>query len=548
MMASDAGVNDRGFQLVTPHAGGVAGPAGRTVSCQVGATGPRRHRRPDYPATEEHWLFISRLAEFEPCRPLDWRHRRALELVEHADGPRRCDRHDDAWIRADRAFLAAWMRAADARARAALARRSPDLDHATRLAGGADGPRAEVEARVLARQPVEEIAARRGLPFGAVAAYEALYFHVTDRLDSPDWIVTQVVAPALARQVAAGRRSDGLHLAPPMEGSMKLFGYFGGPFLVDLLADGFAGDHRVQAPGEVEAWFDERWRQTMRLRSAQAATLFDDGRLNPTELFALHARLIKQESAAHAARTTRSDRTDRSDLGQRVQLVLDGLPQTPAAGRDGARVEVPDDRCEQQPNPIPRTGPALTVPSGVTVSGDRDAQRGDLSRRATRGGGRSSRRTAPDGAGTAAASIPGPEGVHARSGSPGNPALLRDTSASTKDDAPAGTRADHRRRVGDDPCGELRSPRPGKLPRTKSRGRRTGGSVPSRRVTPAAEAEGLRSVCGVPVAGLRDGPEDVPDRARQPACVSGKLVEMRRMLASLRTLRTHCPTGPPAVE
>ncbi|QEL17399.1 hypothetical protein [Limnoglobus roseus] len=82
----------------------------------------------------------------------------------------------------------------------------------------------EIEGRLLARQTVEEISEIQGIAVGVVEAYEAVFFHVRDRLDNVSWFVNCV----LGQQFHDG-------LKPRDWAKMwKLYAYFGGPLMLDV--------------------------------------------------------------------------------------------------------------------------------------------------------------------------------------------------------------------------------------------------------------------------------------------------------------------------
>jgi hypothetical protein len=132
---------------------------------------------------------------FNFFRPLDWRLRRARGLV--ADGRRGSPRRDDAATLQLVGYLRALGRCRAERDRAAVRKKWPDLDAARRLHEGGGPRRDEVEARLVAGQDDDAVAARCGLTPGAVAAYEAVHFHVRDRLAARDWLAGRVVGPGL---------------------------------------------------------------------------------------------------------------------------------------------------------------------------------------------------------------------------------------------------------------------------------------------------------------------------------------------------------------
>jgi hypothetical protein len=75
-----------------------------------------------------------------------------------------------------------------------LAARMPDVHAAYQLRTTADKmARGTVEARLLAGQSIEEVAARCGLTADAVAAYHALFFDVMGKLQARNYILIEAI-------------------------------------------------------------------------------------------------------------------------------------------------------------------------------------------------------------------------------------------------------------------------------------------------------------------------------------------------------------------
>jgi hypothetical protein len=165
-----------------------------------------------------------------PCRPLDWRWRRACSLA--TQGRRVRPAQDDALTGLAARFLS-WLRAgAPARGRrpasfadVAIARLLHEHGGLTRLA---------VQARLLAGQDLEAIAACTGLPPATVAMYEALFFNVLDRLRAAAWVVGVAIGH--------GRGS-----APDPEAVLKAFAYGGGPLILGQVWPYLAGPDAARA-------------------------------------------------------------------------------------------------------------------------------------------------------------------------------------------------------------------------------------------------------------------------------------------------------------
>jgi len=101
----------------------------------------------------------------------------------------------------------------------------PHVWHAVQL-HEQDGPSAWViEARLLARQSIDEIAGVISVSQDIVSIYEQLFFDVTGRLDAKTYIAKQI-------GLTAAGTYENHHLAAVL----KWFGYFGGPIVLDVVA------------------------------------------------------------------------------------------------------------------------------------------------------------------------------------------------------------------------------------------------------------------------------------------------------------------------
>jgi hypothetical protein len=157
-----------------------------------------------------------------PFRPLDWRWGLASRLA--ATGARTRRRWVDGWVRRAARYLRrlgpdgrptrGGRREADPAVAAAAALRS----------GGDPALLLEVEARLLAGQGYDEVAARCGLDAGVVEAYEKIFLDVVDRRRSVDHLLFRAVDPGAS-----------LWSGTPDEGTvLKLFALFLGPHVLDV--------------------------------------------------------------------------------------------------------------------------------------------------------------------------------------------------------------------------------------------------------------------------------------------------------------------------
>jgi hypothetical protein len=99
-----------------------------------------------------------------------------------------------------------------------------------------------LEARILARQSPREIARAMRLSLHVVRTYEAVFFHVADRLDASVYIHTYVIGnPLLSQPVAED----------DAEFFLKRFAYLGGTVALEMLlplADRMSADLRTLPP------------------------------------------------------------------------------------------------------------------------------------------------------------------------------------------------------------------------------------------------------------------------------------------------------------
>jgi hypothetical protein len=124
--------------------------------------------------------------------------------------------------------------------------------------------KASLEARILARQPVIDIAKRLCMRAGAVESYERLFYNIEDRLDAIDWINLRVL----------GNTKNGTAEHEDRGALLRLFGYHFGPVAVDeLVADFSAATPRPGDLSEVPAAFDDDIRRTLARKAAIAARM-----------------------------------------------------------------------------------------------------------------------------------------------------------------------------------------------------------------------------------------------------------------------------------
>ena len=135
-----------------------------------------------------------------PHRPPDWRWERASWLI--ARGQTQGLRTEDQFVRTVRRYQIDRKAATTERPLARLAARCPGLYYAQEILQDPNqAVRWAVEARLLAGQSLDAIAARSGLSVATVYWYECAFFNVLDRLGARDYIATVVIGEDAQRGI-----------------------------------------------------------------------------------------------------------------------------------------------------------------------------------------------------------------------------------------------------------------------------------------------------------------------------------------------------------
>jgi hypothetical protein len=256
-------------------AGAIAVPTGHEPVPPSDPAAPRRLPEAEPAVDEARPMTLAHLGHRNPRRPLSWRWQRAARLLDL--GMRWSRRRDDAQVRRAKQYQAALRRCRSEADRRRLERKMPDIAGAVAIVEGEPTTRWAVEARLLAGEPVEAIAAKTALTPQAVALYEALHFNVNDRLESRSYLIH------IAVKLYPTPRSPDIGLV------WRLFGLLGGPVVLDALIDGNYGPDRPQ---------DERFLDELRLKLAVAFKFLPVDATTGPRLVRLYLRLRQTELAA----------------------------------------------------------------------------------------------------------------------------------------------------------------------------------------------------------------------------------------------------------
>lgn len=173
-----------------------------------------------------------------------------------------------------------------------------------------------VEARILAGQTSQEIAALLGVTPDAVEYYERVFFNVRDKLKNSDYVMTCVLGPS----VHSGLSDRDYDLL------WKLFGYIYGPAVLDSFISTTSRRFRPETLGEVDATLADDARSALQRKVAIVARTFTINPFSQSELLNIYTRFLEVEKESNNGKA-------QDVIMQNIQVMLDKLPWT---GGDGA--------------------------------------------------------------------------------------------------------------------------------------------------------------------------------------------------------------------
>ena len=239
--------------------------------------------------------MLAHYERYNPFRDPSWRQERVLALVDRQPEPAQPHRvHDDDYIKIYYSFLRHFKGGTE-EDRIRLFEEDPGLYYAYAFRNQPDFEwKALLEARLLARESDEYIAANLGTLPGTITWYEKLFYNVRDRLHSRDYIIKACLGKSLAREVG---RDDTLP-DPVRYTCYKLFGYFGGPIVLDVIMSGFGDNPFPLKPEKAEEWLDHSIRTAICSRGAMASQVFKIDKWNVMQLLEIQQRFIQFEQEA----------------------------------------------------------------------------------------------------------------------------------------------------------------------------------------------------------------------------------------------------------
>jgi hypothetical protein len=177
------------------------------------------------------------------------------------------------------------------------------------LNGRANPMRYEIEARLLAREPIPHIAKKTGATEKVLEWYEKLFFNVLDRIDNISYITNIAIGDMIQRGM-----SDRDYAI-----LWKLYGYFRGPHMIDFLMTTFTDRHHVDHDS-IERALNEDHRTNMRRKAALASRMMGVNGHTQDRLIELQTKIIEIEKSAD------SEGMGSETVNQNIHVMLSHLP------------------------------------------------------------------------------------------------------------------------------------------------------------------------------------------------------------------------------
>lgn len=227
-----------------------------------------------------------------PFRPVDWRWEKAKLMRDDRRAALLMRHDDDEWIVKTRRFQVEYNAVRSNYDRILLDRRWPALLEAFSLHNTPQPQLAayEVQARLLAAQPLDQISQRLSISVPALTWYEKVFFNVQDRLLNKGYIAHRVLGESLQ----AGLTERDYQLL------WQMYGYMAGSVVLDAIIDRNYGVTKLESPGQMTEFGNDDVQHTMLLKSMVSARTMPINSYTQTLIMEIHQRFIELKQAANS--------------------------------------------------------------------------------------------------------------------------------------------------------------------------------------------------------------------------------------------------------
>lgn len=294
--------------------------------------------------------------DHDPLRKPAWRYERAQQIIDHPG--KRPTRKDDLLVHDAVKFYRKKIRMEStgkdiSTEHNQLARYWGPLYMADRLFNSDREGRSRwlLEARILSRQSDEAIVETSPIDAETVRVYEALFFHVRDRLDARDWITSEIITPVFQ----IGDRPWQPELMA------KFFGYFGGPVVLESIVHGIDTlGVTPKTPLEVNSFLDDTFKRHIRTQSVTLMAAYQPSRYDLRDLLGTYVSLLSMQAKELATQGEENVFTQAIEVLRQV---------TPLALGDDVYLEQNRQKAYTNRAIEPRANEAFALNSGTVPSG-----------------------------------------------------------------------------------------------------------------------------------------------------------------------------------
>lgn len=252
-----------------------------------------------------------------PYRPTNWRWERARLLKEYGRAVPGQDK-DDEYTRIASRFRVAKEKCKTEIDIFKLYEKYPKVasayeiwdEETVAIQGRANPMRYEIEARILAREPLEAISKKSKINLDVLEWYEKLFFNVLDRIENHMYIMHIVIGDAAQRGMSDREYSV----------LWKLYAYIRGPHMLDFLISTFA-DWKFVDKGQAEKALVDDHRSTMKRKAALASRMISLNGHTQDRLIELHTRIVEIEKSTELNSSVGSEAVNAN-----IQVMLSHLP------------------------------------------------------------------------------------------------------------------------------------------------------------------------------------------------------------------------------
>lgn len=228
------------------------------------------------------------MASIDPhdvMRPVNWRWQAATYLVDR--NLRLPRSRGDEWLSKAKHFIHT-QRTADEQGLLQMQETSQDLWRAWKIYDNhgsreISSLRCALEARLIAGEPYHEICRKTGIPPTTLQFYSKIFYDVDDRLTMPDTIMTVILDEPLKKD--PGKPN----------GMWKLFGYWGGPVVLDFIIHRFNQPRRPEGAKTVAAFFQDDLKAQLIFKANLAIRAIGVNWQTHNDLLNLFFRMIELE-------------------------------------------------------------------------------------------------------------------------------------------------------------------------------------------------------------------------------------------------------------